>query len=464
MVRSVEVEIPYLQPAGGGAHIYRRRVPDDVRKDVGKWEWRYRFRPGTPKSVLSATCERLARDNDREIAKFRSGEPSEHDKRRLETAAKGIRERDGEAREVAHAFHYLDATARGMAAEFEETLLHGGQYQEKHLRLSLVYEHDKATRGRPRKSEASFKRSVDRFIAEVGDLDVRQIRFSAVEDWLAAMKPGTKARGLKAPSVEKHRSNLHAVVARAYRRHEITRPNPFAGHKIDGASGSARDRLPFNREMINRVDEHLAANKRLGAETRNILRIMRNTGAGPAEIGGTVLADWILDADVPHIVIRPNVLRGLKVEDEDDEGAVRERSVPLIGVALDAAHDAVRRARRKGKPADEVQVFPGFGGGPDGRGADSISAKLNKAIRAAGVPKSPRLVAYSYRHTIKEALRAAGVAEHVQRRLLGHSGRHGADNYGSPATRFKEVHAALAKALECLGDVEPSIYSKKERV
>ncbi len=120
------------------------------------------------------------------------------------------------------------------------------------------------------------------------------------------------------------------------------------------------------------------------------------------------------------------------------------------------------QGRAKGKSPDDVPLFASFGASD--RGADFISAKLNKAIRSAGIKKSPRLVAYSYRHTLKEALRSAGVADHIQRRLLGHAGHGVAARYGSPRARLSEAKTALAAAMKCLGDIDDAIYSEAERM
>ena len=65
---------------------------------------------------------------------------------------------------------------------------------------------------------------------------------------------------------------------------------------------------------------------------------------------------------------------------------------------------------------------------------------------------------------MKEALRAASVPDHVQRRLLGHAGAGVADRYGSPRARLSEVRDALVAAMEHLGDVDDSIYSERERL
>ena len=240
---------------------------------------------------------------------------------------------------------------------------------------------------------------------------------------------------------------------------ELADKNPFKKHRIKGSAATASDRLPFNRAMLARIDKHLATNKRTGDETKNVIRIMKGTGAGPAEVGGLAVSDVILDSEVPYIWVRPNALRGVKGDTD-----ARDRKVPLIGEALEAARDALKRAkvRSKRKGPDSTPVFPGFG--RNGRGADSMSAKLNKCLRSAGVPRSKRLTAYSFRHTVKEALRSAGVLDHIQRRLLGHSGHGVPDRYGAPQIRLAEARDAMEKALEHLGDVDPANYSEAERL
>ena len=232
---------------------------------------------------------------------------------------------------------------------------------------------------------------------------------------------------------------------------------PFASHVIKDSRGRSSDRLPFNRAHLAKIDAYLANSQRTTHETKAITRLLKGTGCGPGEIGGLVLADVSLDGEVPFVWIRPNALRGVKA-------SPRVRRVPLIGEALDAARDAYTRAqtRADGKSSDDAALFESFGEGI--KAADAISAKLSKMIRAAGVPKSRRLTSYSFRHTIKEALRSAGVADHVQRRIMGHSGHGVADRYGSNELRLEEARDNMEKALEHLGDVDDSIYNERERM
>ena len=84
--------------------------------------------------------------------------------------------------------------------------------------------------------------------------------------------------------------------------------------------------------------------------------------------------------------------------------------------------------------------------------------------KAAGIKKSKRLSAYSLRHTFAEAMRSAGVLNHTQDRLLGHTVPGIAGKYGSHRALLAESKAAIEKAMEHLGDVDSAIYSEAERI
>ena len=81
-----------------------------------------------------------------------------------------------------------------------------------------------------------------------------------------------------------------------------------------------------------------------------------------------------------------------------------------------------------------------------------------------GIPRSPRLTAYSFRHGLVEALRVAGVQDDLRRRLLGHAARDIHGRYGATRPQLVEARDAMLAALEHLGDIDPSVYSEAERL
>ncbi len=68
------------------------------------------------------------------------------------------------------------------------------------------------------------------------------------------------------------------------------------------------------------------------------------------------------------------------------------------------------------------------------------------------------------RHKMGQSSRGVSMANHIQRRVLGHAGRGVADRYGSPRARLSEAKTALVAAMKCLGDVDDAIYSEADRL
>lgn len=444
----------------GKASRYRRIVPADVSDKIGRDRWIKTFPKDTPLSVIERTAKRLGLAHDREIAIARGNEVSAEQIAQLEEQARELITGNSPS----DLLWYRSFIAQGEEdfgslspenAAMQNALEHDGRYIPNNLNLTAAHERDKGLYGGDR-DEKPIEYAVRSFISTIGNKDITAIKRGDVSEWLASLVNG----GLAPGTVKRRLGPLRALVNRAFLDFGYNQRNPFEKHPIKGGSGSSEDRLPFNTAMLQLIDSHLSANKRLGHETVNLIRLMRGTGTGPAEIGGISLSDLSLDAEIPYVWIRPNNIRRRLKSDTP----ARDRQIPLVGEALEAAQDAHRRAlvRSKGKNPDDVAVFTSYG--INGRGADSISAKLNKAIRAAGVPKSKRLTSYSYRHTLKEAMRSAGIADHVQDRLMGHSGNRNADRYGSSKGRLAETKDAIERALEYLGDVDPSNYSSKERI
>ena len=436
---------------------YRRKVPGDVREKIGKASWTHNFKPDATLAHIEGTAKRLTFRHDREIAVARGQDvgPVEIDEAQNFAREWLVRPRADQHEMLAY-FHSQEPEDLSAADRaFLNALDHGGQYVPEALPLAAALERDKRLYGQERDPKP-LDYAADSFVKLIDDKPITSITRGDVSEWLAHQAKD----GLSPATIKRRLGALRAVINRAFLDFDYSGRNPFERHRIKNGDGGASDRVPFNVAMIERIDSYCRDNKRLGHETRNILMIMKGTGGGPAEIGGLVLSDVSLDGEIPYVWIRANALRGLKT------GETRDRQVPLVGDAMAAARDAVKRANRRTKGsrknADQIPLFGSWG--INGRNADSISAKLNKAIRKAGVPKSKRLTAYSFRHTVKEALRSAAVVDHVQRRLMGHAGQGVADRYGSPRARLAEARDALTAAMEHLGDVDSAIYTAAERI
>lgn len=159
--------------------------------------------------------------------------------------------------------------------------------------------------------------------------------------------------------------------------------------------GEAGKRPPFSVKFITEKLLAPGALDGLNPEARGILLTMVNTGARPSELAGLTSKCIRLDHAVPHISIEP-VERQLK-------SANARRVIALAGVSLDALN--------------------GF---PDGfpryrKSSASLSATVNKFLRANGLVETPDHTLYSLRHSFEDRLLAAGVDERIRRDLLGHA-------------------------------------------
>ncbi len=448
MGRNSTTGMPYVVRRKG-AFRYVRDVPKDAREAIGRCVWIKTWKRSTAVTIVELEARKEAVKHDLILAHARAnGGLTDEAIAEAEAGARAIME-NGRI-EVAEALALFESDGPIPPAQraLVTALQNDGHYRPAGMTLSQVRARDARLRDGERDAKP-IKIAVDSFCRIVADKDVTAIRRDDVIAWLAAME----AEGLSPATRRRRLGALRALLGRHFLDTEYGGANPFGKHTIKRSAGSASDRLPFNRKMIAAIDSYLTRS-RVTPETRNLMMMMKCTGCGPGEIGGLVVGDVRLDGKIPHIYVRPNVQRGVKA-------SVRERRVPLVGDALNAAKDATARARKR-NDADGTPLFTGFG--MNERGADYLSATLNAAIRRAGVPKSKRLTVYSYRHAVTEALRAAGVPDHVQRRLMGHAGHGVHDRYGSRQSRLVEARDALLAAMKHLGDIDDSEYENHERM
>lgn len=456
-----------------GRLYFRRRVPDDLREIIGKREWKVslKLRVGSELDAIGEV-RRLTRETDQMIREADRQLSSGLTAAETADAAAQWARRNGlllggtgrmsERGELALLDHEIDAilqavlkrTKRNSEDELADSdfsieermklaTLRGGAPVEVPCTVEMAAEnyrkHHKA--GEMAKAEDM---AVSQWVAHAGDKPLADIRRREVREWITLL---VDERGQKASTIKRRLSSLTAIVNRAIEDFELQIQNPFAKHKLPkGASGSSEDCVPFHRSHLALIRKHVAESSRIKVETKVLLRLLEGTTGGPSEIAGMDWADIQLDADIPHIKIRPNEHRSLKTES-------RPRDFPLVGDALDAT-----KLWRKMHPAATGPAF-----GERARDVGALSQRLIKAIRASGVPHSPhRLVAYSYRHTFEEAMRVAGVEPDLQRYLMGHGERSMTDRYGASRPSMERLQAAVSKALRHLGEIDPANYREHE--
>ncbi len=459
---------------GGGELIrgYRRGVPEDVRAKVGKREWVKSF-GAVPKHEALREIAKLASVHDNLIKRLRNGGEitlDENAARAVEAEAQALMAKGKSGDDALdeffsaafgrwlerHADRYaaaraqqpsgrialpleplgLDSHERAVIAAVDA----GGRYVPAKIALSEAYARDKRLHvpaaGR---DERPYALAVSSFTVSQGDMDLRSIHREHVIQWIADCRAKDQADN----TIRRRAECLSAIWKRWHKDYGIVAANPFAELKLS-AGKKAEAKLPFARVHLEAIDAYIAkaTGKRKHAKTHVIWTLLKHTGARPAEIAGLMPEDVFLDDAVPFVWIRPNALRRLKT-------ASSARMIPLVGEALEVMREVMKAPAGRG-------VFY-----PDDFKWQNVSDALNMGLRRVGIARG-RLSAGSYRHTMKAALRVAGIREDLQRYALGHAGGAVADNYGAPDALLEELRDAFEKALPKLGEVNLRIFKPAE--
>ncbi len=263
----------------------------------------------------------------------------------------------------------------------------------------------------------SRKRCVANFINVVEDKTLagisRQDVLNFREWWVGRVKEGN-ARPNTANNDFTFLADIFQTVVDA---HQLDLINPFRGLRLK-EKGTHTRRSLLSDEIEKRLlkDGCLSG---LNEEARAIVHICAETGARPIEIINRTSEDIILDADIPHVKIRPNIHGELKTP-------TSQRDIPLLGVALEA-----------------FKAYPDGFNRYAGKSSAAVNA-INKYFRENGtLPEGASL--YSLRHGFQDRLIAVRAPERVQADLMGH--RLERPRYGTGPTLEEKKHWLQKTAL-----------------
>ena len=121
----------------------------------------------------------------------------------------------------------------------------------------------------------------------------------------------------------------------------------------------------------------------------------------------------MLDADIPHVIIRSHTWRRLKTKGS-------ERKLPLVGCSLWAAKRAVEASQ------NSPYLFPRYCN-DKGCKANSASAALNKWLKQT---IGDGYVMHSFRHSMRDRLRAVNCPSEMIDQIGGWSKRSVGEGYG----------------------------------
>ena len=261
-------------------------------------------------------------------------------------------------------------------------------------------------------------RAINYFVEVVGNKPMetltREDALKFYNWWADRLKPkkGAQARG--ANTANRDLGNLR-LLYREYFRHigEETRPNPFRNLAF---KETIADKVPpFPDDWVRTKILVPTALAGINEQARLIAYALIETGCRPSEIANLLPEDIYLEAEVPHIRIRPRKDREIKTGSSI-------RDIPLVGVSL----EAMKRA---------PDGFPHYRDRND-----LLSQSLVKTFRNRGLMPTDKHVIYSFRHSFEKRMLEAGLDYGLRCLLMGHAtNRPAYGDGGSLAYRRKEL-------------------------
>ena len=242
------------------------------------------------------------------------------------------------------------------------------------------------------------RRAVANFVNLNGDIDMRDITrehaHAVRKFWHERIHPKDGAKPMSGSSGNKDLGSLRKLYRR-YFEHigEEERENPFRNMRF-------KDKIltkvmPFKDDWVR--SRILTPDVFEGLNRQGALLCMAliETGCRPSELANIRPENIRLDADVPHIRIRPTKDRELK-------SGASVRDIPLVGVALEAMRQAPN-----GFPHYRDRSY-------------LLSASLTKAFKARGLFPTKQHRIYSFRHSFENRMLEAGLDFGLRCTLMGH--------------------------------------------
>jgi len=238
------------------------------------------------------------------------------------------------------------------------------------------------------------KKAVRNFVAIVGDKPMNEITADDMLEFRGYWQERIEMGGLTANSANKDLIHLGEVLKTVNKMKRLGLDLPLDG--LAFKEGEKSERPPFSDDWIRTKLLAPDALMSLNPEARAIFLGMINTGYRPSEAACAAPDQFCLEAEIPHMIIKSREGRAIKNKSS-------RRVIPLVGVSLEA-----------------IKAFPdGF---PTYRDSDAtLSATVNKYLRAHQLMESDQHVMYSLRHSFEDRLLRAGGDERVRRDLMGHS-------------------------------------------
>ena len=284
------------------------------------------------------------------------------------------------------------------------------------------------------------KRAIARFIDVVGDkalVDIRRedaVKFYRF--WLNRIMPDDDTDPMHPSSGNREIGELRKLYREyfSFEHNDKERLNPFVGlgFREDGSD----PRPPFPTAWIEEKFLKPGPLSGLNPEARGILLAMIETGCRPSEICNLTPSAIVLNAEVPHISVRPRRASDRRNPEVKQYGphevksASSVRDIPLVGVALRV-----------------FERFPkGFSRYLDKTG--TASQTINSYLEENGLLPTPDHTLYGLRHTFEDRMKRAEIDYEVRMGLFGHTVSRPTYGAGGGLAWQRDLLAAMALDFE----------------
>jgi len=171
------------------------------------------------------------------------------------------------------------------------------------------------------------KKAVRNFVKVVGDKPMNEITADDMLDFRGYWQEQIEIEGLTANSANKDLIHFGDILKTVNKMKKLRLNLPL--DDLSFKEGDKTERPPFSDDWIRSKLLDPDALMELDSEARAIFIGMVNTGYRPSEAACAAPDQFCLDAEIPHLVIKPRPGRAIKNRSS-------KRVLPVIGVSLEA--------------------------------------------------------------------------------------------------------------------------------
>jgi len=431
--------VKYLYDNNGSPY-YQRRVPDDLRNRFRKSKISIALDPAN--GIPAMQVQRLAKKHDLLFKALRNNpdQPLADEKLAALTLLDNFGLKPGDARErldprfdkaaefddqphLSGFFDYLIELQReGRLTSSEKLALKAiqGPLPVSLSEMPEIYfeHHRRGSEPLWRKKQLQYW---SKLVAFLGDVPAESVDRNKAR----AYRSHRESLGLKSQSVQKDLNIIKAIFGVCIRELPLSMDNPFDRLNSTGAGIDAEQRVPFTTEELRLVIDSACARS---DEIRRIALTCALTGARLAEVVGLRKSDLKISGELPYFSLVNYGARRLKTRNSI-------RDVPMVPLLVNEL-----QKQQKDSGGSEA-LFPRYNDMKLAPKASGASAAVNKWLRdELHIEKT----AHSFRHSMADLLREAGVTEDLREELLGHGKQKASDNYGLGRSLDKKMNAMKA--------------------